>query len=114
MRGLRADKRTIRIATLYDMKEVSQEFIALYDVPGVAEALKPFFSLQVCKRCRGDLLTAMQVWFETRRKEWGRPKTGDGQPVDDDTGIPVRINGSVVYMTDEQYTEWALTGHLTK
>lgn len=55
-------------------------------------SVKKFFTLRVCKDCRGDWLAAIKKWFET---EVSRESCG--------SGIFVRRNGRNVEITEEEW-----------
>lgn len=97
-----ADKRNLRIDCLYDVSEVIPEAIDMFLVD------KSGWYLRICKTCRGKLLGHLREWRDERVALRETPKDHDGYPLDDDesANIPVRVNGMIVMMTDEQYAEY--------
>lgn len=58
---------------------------------------RPFHTLRVCKKCRAEWMEAIEKWFNFKCEN-----TLPSEPMDD-ADIPVRINGTIRYMTEEQW-----------
>lgn len=82
-----SDRRTLWMACFYAMDELGVPFKeqALYD--GIAhETLGPrhFFTLRVCKGCRGDWLQAIRTWFRAPPSDNARYNNDEGTDPKDD------------------------------
>ena len=98
------DKRSLTIDCFYQIKEVVPEAIDMH----LLENDKGYY-LRICKSCRGELLGLLKTWRDNCISRRGIAKDHDGCPeewVTADANIPVRINGAVVMMTEENYTEY--------
>ena len=107
------DKRSLYIGCLYSLDEVSDRFIDLFDTD---EKHKGLYYLRICKACRGALLTYLRTWIQGCISLELRPKDHDGFLLDTDTDglIPVRVAGTTVYMTEEQYAEYRRSAEQAK
>jgi len=68
------------------------------DIPFEEELFhqKPFYTLRVCKDCRGDWLDAIERWFvEQEIKPEPNPERC----------IPVTDRGRVIWLTQEEFDE---------
>lgn len=90
-----ADKRSLKISCLYDIKEVVPE----------ALDLKDHFYLLICKSCRAKLLAHLEAWRNECLALQSLMKDHDGHIdiPDERKNIPVRINGAIVMMNEEEY-----------
>ena len=52
------DRRTLWMGCGYDMNELNVPFVEKKD-----EGVSGFFTLRVCKHCRGNWMTAIKEWF---------------------------------------------------
>jgi len=113
------DLRTLWHACLYDMNELNVPFrqrqihgqlmahigdetvellgrkrtVAKFDnIPDVPPRKYPFYTLRVCKSCRGSWMAAIEHWFQHVIPD---PSPG--------TGIFVRRNGANVEITEEEF-----------
>ena len=85
------DCRTLKLAFHYRMTEISEKFQRESD---------DTYSIRCCKNCRGNFLGILRYWIEGNLAEHTtNPKSS----------IPVRVDGRVVMMSQE---EW--TAHTTK
>lgn len=90
-----ADRRTLWMACLYQMDEFRVPFeqvaivgrlarferkgkygTAEFGQPGGEERSHPFYTLRVCKPCRGEWLAAIEQWFLAEPQ--GERRTGSG------------------------------------
>ena len=99
------DRRTLWMACLYDMDELGlpfkQDTLTLEkptdDGAGYTNTCKTFFTLRVCKEFRASWMEAIQAWFHNQLEEdYSKAMTQEAD-------TPVRINGSVRFLTEEQY-----------
>ena len=98
------DKRSLTIDCFYQIKEVVPEAINMH----LLENDKGYY-LRICKSCRGGLLGLLQEWRNSCIAKRGIAKDHDGCPeewITSTANIPVRINGAVVMMTEEQYHDY--------
>ena len=94
------DKRSLYVSCFYDMKEAIPDFIAL-KMDG-----KHFFYLRICKACRAALLQMFEDWWKDCVLRGGLDLDEDGVPIpheDSNADIPVRIYGSCVWVTEEEW-----------
>lgn len=100
------DKRSLFISCFYNVQEVVPEALDIQDA-GI-ENFKIGFYLRICKTCRGELLRLLGVWRANRITERGIPLDHDGGRMDDYEGnmVPVRVNGAIIHMTEEEYARW--------
>lgn len=95
------DKRTLRCRYFYDLKEMVPEMLFL-------KAEDSFF-LRTCKSCRGALLQRLAEWRDERVALRPEPKDHDGYladaPQDPEATIPIRKNGVLVNITQEEWDE---------
>lgn len=67
------------------------------DVEEAEQSTRTFYTLRVCKDCRATWMESIQAWFRKDLEEkYPTEPTGEAD-------IPVRINGSVRFLTKEQY-----------
>ncbi len=71
-----ADKRTLLLDCFYDISEAIPEAIDLAEVEGPLKGLG--YYLRICKACRADLLSKLEVWDAARRARRDVPKDHDG------------------------------------
>ncbi len=64
-------------------------------VPPIRLVDQSVYSVTCCKACRGDFLRMFG--------KWARGKLRERRDDDDDRCIPVRVNGSTVMMTRDEY-----------
>lgn len=65
-----------------------------------------FYTLLVCKRCRGNWLEAIKEWFTAAPQ--GEDNDADEPPPSSvGTGIFIRVNGVNREVTEEEYREYA-------
>jgi len=79
------DRRSLWMACFYEMNELRIPFHRSVVMD------ESFYTLRVCKGCRGDWLAAIKAWFESRPS---RKPTG--------TGVFVRRYGATVEATEEE------------
>lgn len=96
------DKRTLVVDCFYDMTEAASEFAK---VPGSFLYHSNGYHMRICKSCRAGFIGAVREWVADSKAKRGLPMDGDGNLECADGHIPVRVDGAVVYMTDEQYAE---------
>lgn len=92
------DRRTLWMACFYEMNELDIPFEQkVLQTEGATPETKTFYTLRVCKDCRAAWMEAIQAWFQKELKE--------EYPTEPSTEacIPVRINGSVRFLTEEQF-----------
>ena len=89
------DKRTLIVNCFYAVDEVVPEMLDLENG----------YWARICKSCRGSFLGKMSEWREERVALRETPKNHDGNVYDDDESkdIPVRINGALVMMREEDF-----------
>lgn len=80
------DRRTLSMACFYDMSELNIPF-KQEEIDGVG-----FYTLRVCKNCRGSWMGSIQKWFDNPDVVH---KPG--------SGIFVRRNGATVEITEEEW-----------
>lgn len=103
-----ADKRSLFVSCLYDVREVVPEFLNLSKVEDETLRDRGFY-LRICKVCRSRLLAALSSWANESREIRDVAKDHDGYRLDgwdEDATIPVRINGATVMLTEEQYAQY--------
>lgn len=106
-----ADKRCLFLSCLYDVKESVPEALSLADVEEWNVNGRSFYYLRICKNCRGEFLRMLREWRLGAIARRNIPKDHDGHPVLQEGTIPVRKDGRVVYMTEEEYGKYSyLTG----
>ena len=95
------DKRTLVMRYFYELTEVVPE------MSGVDGGL-PRYSLRTCKHCRALFLVMLGEWRSACLARRVVPKDHDGNDTfeDPEAAIPVRVLGTVVMMTEEQYDEY--------
>ncbi len=93
------DRRTLWMACLYDMAELGVPFAKITIKEGNID--KPFYTLYVCKRCRGEWMTAIRAWFDSKP-----------EPSDANADIPVRVLGSTKMMTREEWEKYLDQGDI--
>jgi hypothetical protein len=99
-----ADKRSLFISSLYEMKEIAPEFLDLFAVP---EFKNRGYYLRICKSCRGEILSAIREAINTRRALRDAPKNYDGYvDYESERNIPVRIDGRTVMLADWEFEEY--------
>src|SRR3990170_6304572 len=54
------DRRTLLISCLYNLSEVSDQFIDLFNVN---EKLQGMFGVRICKGCRAQLMIKLSEWI---------------------------------------------------
>lgn len=96
------------MACFYAMEELGVPFkeetysispIGPFGVDDEHSFVERFYTLRVCKECRATWMEALQAWFnQTPAEEF--PTEPDME-----ANIPVRINGSVRFLTEKQYFE---------
>lgn len=99
-----SDKRSLTIDCFYDISEAIPEALDMHEV----EHLRGWY-LRICKHCRGELLGILTEWREKMIARRVVPKDHDGNGLwdeDSELNIPVRVNGTTVMMTTDQYEEW--------
>lgn len=113
------DRRTLWMACLYDMLELKLPFVQKA-IQGIVmkhvrdkeiasfkvkvpefepiEGAEPrqwnFFTLLVCKDCRGEWMEAIAAWFKAPKARYEPDETHD---------IPVRKNGRTIFLSREEY-----------
>lgn len=99
-----ADKRSLTISCLYDVKEVLPEAIDLADVP-VETLSKRGYYLRICKACRGRLLAKSEEWRNECITFIPLPKDHDGELLEEGPGayIPFRVYGRTRMVTREEF-----------
>jgi len=101
-----ADKRSLFISCLYELKEAVPEMI---DLSGVElDNFKKGYYLRICKHCRAEFIDMLRTWFSEGVGRRGAPKDHDGGELWESASknIPVRIDGATVMMTEEGYLEY--------
>ena len=86
------DRRTLWMAAFYDLSELPIPFEKI-DI-GEYPHKRPFYTLRVCKDCRGSWMAAIQGWF---LRETDRKPSGLG------SGIFIRRNGTTVEVSREEW-----------
>lgn len=103
-----SDRRTLWMGCLYAMEELSQvpfekKEVELRPIDPTSDRTirtMPFYTLRVCKLCRASWLNAISMWFSSAVS----PEIAD--KLIGNANIPVRIRGSVQYMTEAEYAEY--------
>lgn len=102
-----ADKRSLFIDCFYAIYEAVPEAL---DISGVEPRLERGrgYYLRLCKSCRGRLIGHLRLWREECVALRGVPKNHDGGLDDEDPekNVPVRIDGAIVMMTEEEWRAW--------
>ena len=81
-------------------------FYAVHEVPDDQKvAHNRGYYLRICKTCRGRLLEHLRTWGNECRTMRELPKDSDGSPefTDPDRNIPVRMHGTTVVLTREEW-----------
>ena len=96
------DHRTLLISCLYLLTEVVPE------MEQVLEKGRVFYHLRICKSCRARLLDHLESWREecTARQRVLKDPDGNSVLQNPEATIPVRMHGTTVMMTPEQYEEY--------
>lgn len=100
-----SDKRSLFIDCFYNIGEVLPEALDIH----LVEGQRGGWYLRICKHCRGEFLGMLGEWREKMIARRVVPKDHDGNGLWDDDpelNIPVRVNGTTVMMTADQYEEW--------
>ena len=71
------DKRSLWIDCGYATHEAVQEAIDMAVVPDIADALRQFYYLRICKTCRAGLLAHLRRWRDERVAVRGTPMDPD-------------------------------------
>jgi hypothetical protein len=97
-----ADKRSLFIDCFYAVYEVVPEAL---DIRGVEHERGQGYYLLICKSCRSRLLAKLQAWGDECRALRGLPKDHDGdlEYVNPERNIPVRVNGAIEWLTQEEW-----------
>lgn len=82
------DRRTLQMACFYDMDEMGLPFTKQQPVTG-----SPYYTLRVCKACRGSWMAAITDWFNARVVDTEPPGGG----------IFVRKLGATVEITEDEW-----------
>ena len=98
------DKRSLFISCFYSIEEVLPEAISMHDVPDAPDPRA--YYLRICKACRASFLSKLAEWRSERSELREVEKDSDGSPELCYGTIPVRINGTIVMMSEEQYEEY--------
>ncbi|MCX4196792.1 hypothetical protein OMR07_15440 [Methylobacterium organophilum] len=69
-------------------------------IGGIRLAEKETYSLDCCKSCRGTFLTLFGAWSRGEHVRRSEP--------DEIHNIPVRQNGAIVYLSEEQFRQWEI------
>lgn len=80
------DRRTLWMACFYEMNELKVPF-EMVEVGG-----KRFYTLRVCKVCRGEWMSAIKKWFTDPKQEEAR-----------DSGIFIRENGATIQISESEW-----------
>ena len=95
------DKRSLRIECFYAIEEVIPEIIDLHNCEGERNC---GYYLRICKSCRGRLLDMLGKWRNECISYRDKQKDHDGHiEEDEERNIPVRVNGRIVMMTEQEY-----------
>jgi hypothetical protein len=102
------DKRSLRIDCGYAVHEVVPEAIDLCGVVNEGRDLKDYeragYFMNICKACRGDLLTRLGAWRTERVALRELPKDHDGHlDIDTEGLVPVRVNGAIHWLTPDEW-----------
>jgi hypothetical protein len=81
------DRRTLYMSCFYEMAEMGLPFRIMID-----QTDHQFYTLRVCKSCRGDWMMAIKDWFDT-------PKIENNC----DSGIYMREFGKLLQVTAEEF-----------
>jgi hypothetical protein len=131
------DRRTLWMACFYEMNELGIPFEQVnvvgqrakivrseatslaFEEPSGQTRSHPFYTLRVCKECRGEWMAAIRAWYRggaEARGECHRAHEDCAQDqglaeacrkTDDEVrDIPVRMNGATVMMTRAEYEAW--------
>ena len=97
------DKRTLLIECFYELTEV---------VPELETATfgnRKIYRLRICKSCRGRLIGHLAEWRKECVARRNIPKDHDGNDTYEEefVNIPVRLYGTTVMMTPQQYEEYS-------
>ena len=105
-----SDKRSLFLRCLYAVNEAVPEAIDTFAVETLPEALRGFYYLRICKSCRGRLLGHLRDWRGECMVMRPVLKDHDGSPEleSEEPLVPVRIDGAIVRMTQEDYERWKL------
>lgn len=100
-----ADKRSLHMSVLYELKEIVPEMI---DMGQVESSNREDYYLRICKHCRAELLGYLRQWRKEAIERREKPKDHDGQVHKnlDYEPIYVRINGESVPLTKRQYKKF--------
>jgi len=95
------DKRNLVIRCFYDVKEVVPEMLDL----------KEHFYARICKSCRASFLGKLREWRDKRvaLRDISKDHDGNFYDFDFERNIPVRINGAITMMTEEEHEEYHRT-----
>jgi hypothetical protein len=96
--------RSLFVSCFYSIEEVLPEAISMHDVPDAADPRA--YYLRICKACRAGFLGKLVEWWDERSALRDIAKDNDGSPEIWYGTIPVRINGTIVMMSEEQYEEY--------
>ena len=69
-------------------------------IDGIRLVEQEVYSLNCCKRCRGAFLNLFGAWSRGEHVRRHEP--------DDTHNIPVRQNGAIVYLSEEQFRQWEI------
>jgi hypothetical protein len=98
------DMRSLFVSCFYSIEEVLPEAISMHDVPDAPDPRA--YYLRICKTCRASFLSKLAEWWNERSEWRDIAKDSDGSPEICYGTIPVRINGAIVMMSEEQYEEY--------
>ena len=100
------DKRSLFIDCLYSIHEVIPEAIDVQLLENMRHTSG--YYLRICKSCRARFLEMLHNWFLRGKQLREIEKTHDGYPLENDPtrNIPVRINGAITMMNEEEYARY--------
>ena len=83
------DIRTLTLNSFYNFSEVSSKFIFEGDC---------YYGLKACKSCRGDFISMLHSWVNGDFL----PDPNEIGHLDPERKFPVRIDGRIMMMTEEE------------
>lgn len=101
------DLRTLWMACLYEMSELAVPLIErrLIELEPTGSRSRSFYTLRVCKDCRGSWMKAIEDWFASWAKQLARARE-----LEEQRHFPVRLRGGITMMTQAEWSHWRATG----
>jgi hypothetical protein len=95
------DRRTLWMACFYAMNELDIPFEEKEFANPEEGRVRKFFTLRVCKRCRGEWMGAIEAWFEANPQ--GNDHDGETPPQPIGSGIFIREKGVTREISREEW-----------